>query len=48
MLSRKGKERQAWRAKNLTESSLVSLGSPNNSVRSLNKQQFGMIARHPR
>lgn len=46
---RGGEERQAWRAeKNLTGSSLVGLGSPNNSVRPLNKQQFGVIARHPR
>lgn len=34
--------------KNLTRSPLVSLGSPNNSARPLNKQQFGMTARHPR
>lgn len=37
--------------KNLTGSPLVSLGSPNNGVRPLNKQQFGgegVTARHPR
>lgn len=34
--------------KNLTGSPLVSLGSPNNGVRPLNKQQFGITARHPR
>lgn len=40
---------RAWRAeKNLTGSPLVSLGSPNNGVRLLNKQQFKVIARHPR
>lgn len=45
---RGGEGRQAWRAeKNLTGSPLVGLGSPNNSVRPLNKQQFGVIARHP-
>lgn len=47
MLSQRVEERQAWRAeKNLTGSSLVSFGSPNNSVRPLNKQQFRVIARH--
>lgn len=34
--------------KNLTGLPLVSLGSPNNGVRLLNKQQFEVIARHPR
>jgi len=48
MLVGEGRRDKRGGQKNLTGSSLVSLGFPNNSVRPLNKQQFGVIARHPR